>query len=88
MRLGMIGFGSIGGALADLLLAGEPLEHLAVLVRPGRGAELSERLDGELAAVARVRSVVADAKGMRAARPDLVVECAGHAAVAAHVPPL
>ncbi|HRO13191.1 aspartate dehydrogenase [Amaricoccus sp.] len=88
MRLGMIGFGSIGGALADLLLPGEPLEHLAVLVRPGRAAELRQRLDGEFAAVARDRSVVADAEGMRAARPDLVVECAGHAAVAAHVPPL
>jgi aspartate dehydrogenase len=86
MRLGMIGFGSIGGALADLLLAGEPLEHLAVLVRPGRAAELRQRLDGELAAVARVRSVVVDAEGLRAARPDLVVECAGHAAAKAHAP--
>ncbi|MFW5655236.1 MAG: aspartate dehydrogenase, partial [Roseicyclus sp.] len=51
-------------------------EAATVLVRPGAGAD---------AATARGLPTVTDAAGLISARPDLVVECAGQGAVAAHV---
>jgi len=86
MRLGLIGFGNIATALLGLLAEGAPLEHLSVLVRPGAAPEARRRLNGELAAAARGRRLVEDAAGLLADRPDLVVECAGHAAASAHAP--
>lgn len=84
MRLGLIGYGTIAQVLVDLMrqtLA--PLDHLAVLVRP-------DRVDAVRAALAdapaRGGSVVTDAPGLLGAGCDLVVECAGHSAVRAHVP--
>jgi aspartate dehydrogenase len=86
MRLGLIGFGSIATTLLDLLAQGEPLDHLAVLVLPEVAPDARRRLDGDLAKVARSYSLVEDAAGLLAERPDLVVECAGHAAASAHAP--
>ena len=84
MRLGLIGYGTIATTLIDLMrqtLA--PVDHLAVLCRPGREAEVRAALAD---APARGSSVVTDAGGLLATGCDLVVECAGHDAVRAHVP--
>jgi aspartate dehydrogenase len=86
MRLGLIGFGSIATTLLELLAQGKPLDHLAVLVLPEVAPEARRRLDADLAGVARSRALVEDAAGLLAERPDLVVECAGHAAAQAHAP--
>ncbi|HVL21678.1 MAG TPA: aspartate dehydrogenase [Amaricoccus sp.] len=86
MRLGLIGFGNIATGLLGLLAAGAPLDHLAVLLRAGREPDARRRLDGDLAGVARGYTLVEDAAGLLATRPDLVVECAGHAAASAHAP--
>jgi aspartate dehydrogenase len=77
MRLGLIGFGAIARALLDVLAReGTTPEATTVLVRPGAGAD---------AAIARGLPMVTDAAGLIAVRPDLVIECAGQGAVAAHV---
>lgn len=84
MRLGLIGYGNIAQVLVDLMhqtLA--PLDHLAVLSRAGVADAVRAALVG---APAREVSVVTDAAGLMAASCDLVVECAGHGAVRAHVP--
>lgn len=80
MRLGLIGFGNIGSTLVRLMDEAERAPaHLAVLVRPGR-------VEAVQAALGSKASVVTDAEALVAEAPDLVVECAGHAAVRAHVP--
>ncbi|UOA29317.1 aspartate dehydrogenase [Pseudosulfitobacter sp. DSM 107133] len=68
MHLGLVGYGNIGKSLLDLLGA-EDLARVTVLARPGK-------------AVAHPRAEVAETtEALIAARPDLLVECAGHAAV-------
>ncbi|EKF18477.1 aspartate dehydrogenase [Nitratireductor pacificus] len=88
MRLGLIGFGNIAltllGQLAETL--DTPLEHLVVLSLPELAGDTEARLKGEFAGVAREAVVVTDAQALLSHRPGLVVECAGHAAVVAHVP--
>lgn len=80
MRLGLIGFGNIGNTLVRLMDEADLAPaHLAVLVRPGRAGAVQ-------AALGSKASVVTDAEVLLAKTPDLVVECAGHAAVKAHVP--
>lgn len=86
MRLGLIGFGNIATTLLGLLAEGAPLEHLSVLLLPETAEGARRRLDGDLKAVAKGYTLVEDAAGLLADRPDLVVECAGHAAAAAHGP--
>ncbi|MCR4268192.1 aspartate dehydrogenase [Nitratireductor sp. ZSWI3] len=90
MRLGLIGFGNIAltllGQLAETLDA--PLEHLTVLCLPEMTGETQARLAGDFAKIAKEAAVVSDAGALLADRPDLVVECAGHGAVTAHVPPV
>ena len=86
MRLGLIGFGSIATTLLELLAQGAPLDHLAVLVRPKSAPDARSRLEGDLAGVARGHTLVEDAAGLIGARPDLVVEAAGHSAASAHAP--
>lgn len=81
-RLGLIGAGGLSqivvGALAQHLR--HPLDALAILVLPeGREAAL-RRLDGA-AALARTVSIYEDLPELLAESPDLIVECAGHAAV-------
>ena len=78
LRVAMIGFGACGRAVAEMLAAGRGGEAdvVAVLVRD----------------VARYRSAdgggsipfVASIDALLAARPDLIVEVAGHEALAAH----
>lgn len=67
MHLGLVGYGNIGAALLDLLTP-EDAARITVLARPGR-----------LVDAPRV-GVVETPEALIAARPDLLVECAGHAA--------
>lgn len=78
MHLGLVGYGSIGASLLGLLGGDVAPERITVLVRKGRGAAAAEALKGVGLPSAEV---VEDAKHLIARRPDLIVECAGHAAV-------
>ncbi|MBY6162700.1 aspartate dehydrogenase [Mameliella alba] len=76
MRLGLIGFGNIGRTLLELLARADLRPaHLAVLVRPGREAALPAKV-----------VAVTSAEALLSERPDLVIECGGHSAVAEHGP--
>ncbi|MFV3077354.1 aspartate dehydrogenase [Niveispirillum fermenti] len=67
----MIGYGAIGAEIAATLdRIGEADSLVATLVRPGREAP----------------AAVADADALLAARPGIVLECAGHGAVAEYGP--
>jgi aspartate dehydrogenase len=87
MRLAQIGFGNIATTLLGLMADTKfRLEHLAVLVLEEQVEETRSRLDRSFAGLADSLEVVTDATALLATRPGLVVECAGHGAVAAHVP--
>lgn len=82
MHLGLIGYGAIGRELLALLARERALpDRLTVLARPGSGARVQAALAGRGA-------VVECAVALADSRPDLVVEAAGHGAVAAHLPDL
>lgn len=67
-HLGLVGHGAIGAALLDLLTGDLAPERVSLLVRPGRAG--------------RGGTTAVDSPGaLIAARPDLLVESAGHAAV-------
>lgn len=71
----IIGFGAIARDLIDILAAQERApDHVTLLVRPGREEEVQ-------AAVGAAASVTSSFDTVLAARPDVVVECAGHSAV-------
>ncbi|SFG92994.1 aspartate dehydrogenase [Palleronia marisminoris] len=71
MRLGLIGYGNIAASLLDLL-GPDLVQEVVVLVR----RPLDDPPEGCI--------VVTEARALIDAAPDLVVECAGHGAVAAH----
>ncbi|MDV3455362.1 aspartate dehydrogenase [Sphingomonas sp. HF-S4] len=72
-RIAMIGYGAIGMEIAGALARlGEAGNPVATLVRPGRQAPRG----------------VHDVEALIAARPDVVIECAGHQAVRDYVPAL
>ena len=73
LRLGMIGFGAMGReVMTALSRLGETGTLKAVLVRPGREAP----------------NAVHDVQDLIAARPHVVMECAGHSGVKESVAPL
>ncbi|MEO1678332.1 MAG: aspartate dehydrogenase [Pseudomonadota bacterium] len=77
MHLAFIGFGAIAAAVLDVLPT-SALSRLTVLVRPSAEQRTEERL-AELGV--RAAGIVARPDALVASRPDLAVECAGHAAV-------
>lgn len=82
MHLGLIGFGAIARTLlAVLAREGAAISALTVLARPETAVAIRD-------AVARLSTapalVVTDAAALVARRPGLVIECAGHQAVADH----
>lgn len=78
MHLGIIGYGNITRALLEVLKreGAMPLQ-LTLLVRPSQ-AEAARATGAE---------VVTDTAALLAARPDMLVECAGHSAVTDAVVP-
>jgi aspartate dehydrogenase len=80
MHLGLIGYGNISGALVRLLRdrAGGRVTALTVLARPVSAAAVQVAAARDFG---RAVAVVTDARALIAARPALVVEAAGHAAV-------
>lgn len=72
-RLALIGYGAIGAEIESCLRSlGEADRLVAVLVRSGRTAP----------------AAVHDVDALIAARPDVVIECAGHEAALAYCRPL
>jgi len=72
-KLGLIGFGAIGKEIAVALdRLGEADRLVATLVRPGRQPPFG----------------VTGIESLMAARPDAVIECAGHEAARSYVPML
>ena len=82
MHLGLIGFGNIARTLLTVLAAERAaLSAVTVLTLP----EFASQTRADLAGLTRAPGhVVTDAAGLIALAPDLVVECAGHQAVAEH----
>ncbi len=78
-RCGLVGFGAIGRVLVAALATAPPAGHrlVALLVRPHQLAEAQAAVPAEVV-------VTTEAAVLLAQAPDLVIEAAGHAAVAAH----
>ncbi|MGP1358729.1 aspartate dehydrogenase [Roseicyclus sp.] len=75
-HVAIIGFGAIARDLIDILSAQDAAPgRMTLLVRPGRAPDV------QAAAGARV-SVTSDLAALLETLPDVVVECAGHGAVA------
>jgi aspartate dehydrogenase len=80
MRAVIIGLGAIGRMVVDRLAEGGPVEGesdvcvAGVAVRPARAAEARAELAPEIAVYTSAEEIVA-------ARPDMVVECAGQQAL-------
>ena len=82
LNVTLIGFGAIGQSICGRLQGSECIRVTHVVVRPNRVAEVQAALDqlyGSIGAVQAVQDVPADA--------TLVLECAGHEALASHMIP-
>lgn len=88
MRLGIIGYGNIARTLMRLLAEAveAPLEAVSVLTPPAKLAETQAAFDVDQLGVSRDGTVHTTLAAFLDRRPDLVVECAGHAAIADFVP--
>ena len=82
-RLAIIGFGAIGQELARVLQADGNLQITQIVTTP-RSTAQARSVAARLAPHALVSNEIAMSPGDG---PDLVAECAGHAAIAAHVIP-
>jgi len=77
-RIAVVGYGAITREIVKVMGARGDLSRLAaVLVKPAH-------LDSRRAEAAGRFAVTDDAAALAAARPDVVLECAGHGGVAAH----
>lgn len=75
-HVAIIGFGAIARDLIEILAAQDSApERVTVLVRPGREVKVQTALGAAGSVTSRLQDVLAMA-------PDVVVECAGHGAVA------
>lgn len=83
LRLAVVGFGAIGQALAQEL-AGDDRVRLAQVIVSPRSLAAAQAACAAIAPEVRVASALDCGPGQR---PDLVVECAGHTAVLAHLVP-
>lgn len=89
-RLGLIGIGGMAATVLDTLAEtmDAPLDALSLLILPRdepAAEAIRARLGARLACIVRVHT---DLAGLVADTPDLVVECAGHAAVHQYCVPL
>jgi aspartate dehydrogenase len=83
LRIALVGFGAIGQALARQLSSDSRLVLTQVVVPPSP----SDALQSAAAQLAPQARVLAALDVSPEQRPDLVVECAGHSAVDAHLVP-
>jgi len=83
LKVAVVGFGAIGRELARLLQS-DPTIRIAQIVVPAGSTERVGRLCTTLGLDARVLGELDLTAG---ARPDAVAECAGHAALSAHIVP-
>lgn len=83
MHLGLIGYGNIATSLIKML-DGSRVTSVTVLVR----AAAPHGAPPALAKTTLPVRFVTDRESFLAVHPDLIVECAGHPAVAEHVPAL
>ncbi|MBY4891877.1 aspartate dehydrogenase [Rhodobacteraceae bacterium N5(2021)] len=75
-HVAIIGFGAIARDLIDILRAQDTApEQITVLVRPGREVEVQSDLGTRACVTSEIAALLTT-------RPDVVVECAGHGAVA------
>lgn len=90
MRLALIGFGNIATTLLTQLAAelDAPLDAISVLVLPEKAPAAQARMDDLFRDLAPMRRMCTDLPTLLQYKPDLVVECAGHAAVRAFAPDL
>ena len=72
MKLGLIGFGGLGSLVAENLARDAPIQFAGIAARPAQ-VEKIRALLGDV-------PVVASAPALIALKPDLIVECASHAA--------
>jgi aspartate dehydrogenase len=77
LRIGLIGYGAIGRTLAEALRVQAGLALVAIIDR--------EPLPTDLPAGVRGATLIED---LLREKPDVVVECAGHAALRQHAPPV
>jgi aspartate dehydrogenase len=84
--LGIIGMGAIGTSLCAVLEREleAPLDQLAVLVRPTNVAAAEQAIARLTPKLAKRINVSSSLDALLKIGPDLVVECAGHAALAAY----
>jgi aspartate dehydrogenase len=82
-HLALVGCGAIGGAVLELL-RDDPAVSVTQVIVPVRSAAAARDLCADRNPAARVLAALDLQSGRR---PDLLVECAGHAAVAQHVLP-
>ncbi|TNF18979.1 MAG: aspartate dehydrogenase [Rhodobacteraceae bacterium] len=85
-HLALIGFGSIARTLVTTL-CGQPdagIARLSLLVRSGAAEKVRAQAEEICAPRGLEVAVFTEIADLLAARPDLVVECAGHQAVAEH----
>ncbi|MGD9945220.1 MAG: aspartate dehydrogenase [Burkholderiaceae bacterium] len=80
LRIALVGCGAIGRAVLELIRGDAAIETAAIVVRPAGVTDAAAFARG-IDCTARIESAVPD-EGI-----DLVVETAGHTAVAAHVVP-
>lgn len=85
MHLGLIGCGNIVKTLLGFLDAPDApdVTRITLLVRAGQ----CDRAQDEIAAMTPKAEIVEETADLIAARPDLIVEAAGHAGVSEHVGP-
>lgn len=82
-HLGLIGFGAIAQGLIQILCDGEGApRRITLLCRPGKEVATQQAAERIIAGRGPRVAVVSDLEGLLAATPDVVVECAGHSAVA------
>lgn len=83
MHLGLIGYGSIGNELLGLI-KGLPVERITILVREGRENVARDRLLSAHPGLEGRAAILSDGDAFLVARPDFVIEAAGHEAVCAN----
>jgi len=87
IRLGIIGFGNISITLLTLLkdVLEDPLEHLTIVCRPEYESQVNQIMREDFNDLALENSITSNTEILINNKPNLVVECAGHDAVAAHI---